>query len=64
MEEPPLSDPLVEAVTDLAMVVKGKRGHVNCTGTDGLMALYLVEALVESSRGNGRPVAVKEVTHG
>jgi len=56
---PPERDRLVEAVTDMAMVIGGRKDKVNCTGADGLVALRLAAALAASARRHGRPVAVE-----
>lgn len=51
-------DRLVEAVEDLASVVRGGKKDVNCTGHDGLASLKLVRAMIESARRNGLPVTL------
>lgn len=48
-------DRLVEAVVDLASVIRGEKDHANCTGHDGLASLKLVRAMIESARRNGLP---------
>lgn len=60
VEVVPLKDRFVEAVSDLALVIKGEKDSVNCTGRDGLAALELICALMESDREKGLPILVSK----
>jgi predicted dehydrogenase len=52
-------DRFVEAVNDIAAVVKGEEPEVNCTGEDGLYSLALCFTMLESAKRNGKPLKVE-----
>ncbi len=51
-------DRFVEAVTDIVKVIDGEKSEVNCTGKDGLYALAMSFAMLESAKKHGILVKV------
>ena len=55
---PQTKDRLVEAVTDIVKVIDGEKSEANCTGKDGLYALAMSLAMLESAKKQGILVKV------
>lgn len=51
-----VNDRFVDAVNDICKVIDGDKAYVNSSGKDGLVALNVIEAFVQSAKMNGKQV--------
>lgn len=57
-ETPAQKDRFVAAIDDIIAVLEGAKDQVNCTGTDGCLAVALALSLVNSAKKQGIPLKV------
>jgi predicted dehydrogenase len=49
-------DRFLAAIADIIAVLEGKKGHVNCTGMDGFLAVAMALSMVKSAKHQGIPL--------
>ncbi|MFA5340053.1 MAG: Gfo/Idh/MocA family oxidoreductase [Candidatus Omnitrophota bacterium] len=59
-DKPRQNDGLVDAVDEICTALRNKKNKIQCSGEDGLAALVLVRAMLESARRNGQPIKLEK----